>query len=1068
MLREFHTGSDRPLVLSAAVRTVRFSPAMVCLGISLSLLVIGGAAGHSASQEKEKSAGQDKQKKEAYEVRQGGYVEKIDPDVDYKDQMPRIAPMEPVESMKTFRLVPGLRIEQVATEPLVADVVDMTFDENGRIYVAELITYAEFYDENGRMRVGDSITDAELQRTGVVVTNTSRISLLEDKDADGKFDVSTVFADGLSWPTGLTCFDGGLFVTSVPDLVYLKDTDGDDKADLREVVLTGFSAANPVVCPNSLRWGLDNRVHGMGSGPELLAVMWENGAPGHKAESVSSGGRDFSINPRTGELHLESGGAQFGMGLDQWGRKFESSNSVPIEMVMYEDRYIARNPYLAAPSARLRIHADGSTVYRTSRVEPWRILRTELRKKGTFSGPVEGGGTPAGYFTGACGLYVYKGTALPEEFRGNAFVAEGSGNLVHRMRLDPNGVAFTARRTETTREFLTSDEIWFRPIQFTDGPDGALYMADFYREIYELPDAIPASARKYLDLLAGSNRGRVYRFVPQGFKQPAPVRLGQMSTVELVGLLAHPNGWHRNTASRLLYERQDRKAVLPLAEMTARPTSPLGRMHAMYALDGLGMLTPEIVLPRLGDEHPRVREHAVRLAEVVLADSPAVRSKLYTMVDDPDIRVRYQLAFTLGEILSDQATAALAAVAKSDVGDKWIRLALLSSCFGRAGDLFAKLAADAEWRATKNGRSFLSQLAEQSGLQKRDDQVAEVFNALNGLPDSEKTLLKAVAGGLGKGLEKSKSPLREKLAAGGKVGQALAQMVEESRARAADEKLPVDKRVAAVRSLGLASSEVSQKILTELLDSRQPQEVQVAAIQTMGRFQADWVAEAVVESWGGFTPKVRAEAAEALFARTERLATLLEAVEAEDILPSQLDPARVQFLLAHSDEKIRESAKELFGGIKFARREEVIEEYRDVLDVKGDAALGKEVFKAECATCHLLEGVGYDLGLPLNTIQNKGPEAILQAVLDPNRDVLPQYLNYVVITDDGLSVTGMIDSETATSINLKRAEGESDTVLRTNIDEMANTGISIMPEGLEEQVDKKEMADLIAYLMSLL
>ena len=858
MLRKFHTGSDRPSVLSA----------VFCLGIVLALLVLGGAVRGSAGQVEKKT-------KEVYEVRQGGYVEKIDPNVDYKGQLPRIAPLEPEESMKTFRLVPGLRIEQVATEPLVADVVDMTFDENGRMYVAQLITYAKYFDESGRMYIGELTTQAELQRKGGVVVNTSRVSLLEDSDGDGKFDTSTIFADGLSWPAGLTCFDGGLFVATLPDVIYLKDTNGDNRADRREVVLSGFSTANPVMCPNSLRWGLDNRIHGMGSGRKLAAVMWDKVDTGRKAAPVSSGGRDFSIHPRTGELRLESGGSQFGMGLDQWGRKFESSNTVPIEMVMYEDRYIARNPYLAAPSARLRIHADDSTVYRTSRVEPWRILRTELRKKGTFTGGLEGGGTPAGYFSAACGVYVYKGTALPEQFRGNAFVGDGSGNLVHRMRLDPNGVAFTARRTEKQHEFLTSDEIWFRPIQFTDGPDGALYMADFYRELFELPDAIPASARKHLDLLAGNNRGRVYRFVPEGFKQPAPVRLGEMSTVELVGLLAHPNGWHRNTASRLLYERQDRKAARPLAEMAAQPAAPLGRMHAIYALDGLKMLTPEIILARLNDEHPRVREHAVRLAEAVLADSPAVRSKLYGMVDDPDMRVRYQLAFTLGEISSDQATAALAAVAASDAGDRWIRLALLSSSFGRAGDLFATLVADDAWRAGKTGREFLSQLAEQAGLQERDDQVAEVFNAMNGLHDDEETLLEAVAAGLGKGLEKSKSPWREQLASGGRVGQALARIVEESKDRAADEKLPVERRVAAVRSLGLASSEVAQEILTDLLDGRQPRQVQVAAIQAMSRFQADWVAEAIIESWGGFTPKVRAEAAEALFARTERLTTLL-------------------------------------------------------------------------------------------------------------------------------------------------------------------------------------------------
>ena len=259
-------------------------------------------------------------------------------------------------------------------------------------------------------------------------------------------------------------------------------------------------------------------------------------------------GRDFSFHPRTGEMTLESGGSQYGMTFDEWGCKFESSNSAPIEMVMYEDRYIARNPYLAAPSSRIPIWVDGMTVYRTSpgRAVADRSHRDALR--GVFSGPVEGGGTPAGYFTAACGVMIYTGHAWPEEFRGNAFVGEGAGNLVHRMRLKPNGVAFTAHRTEKESEFLTSDEIWFRPIQFANGPGRHLYLADMYREVYEHPDAIPPSAKKYLDIDAGNDRGRIYRIVPEGF-QAARARCGwENSTPQLVGLLAHSNGWHRRTA----------------------------------------------------------------------------------------------------------------------------------------------------------------------------------------------------------------------------------------------------------------------------------------------------------------------------------------------------------------------------------------------------------------------------------------------------------------------------------------------------------------------------------------
>ncbi|HID75660.1 MAG TPA: c-type cytochrome [Planctomycetaceae bacterium] len=1022
---------------------------LCCLGCCLAGVVLPGRATAAEVRPSGKAAAASSR---LIEVRQGGYVEKVDPAVDYKDRLPWIPPREPTGSLRTFHLIAGLRIEPVACEPMIADPVDMVFDENGRLYVAELITYAE------REVLGE-------------VRNSSRVSLLEDTDDDGRFDRATVFADGLSWPTGLVCFGGGLFVASSPDILYLKDMDGDGRADVREVFITGFNNSSSSACPNSLRWGLDNRIHGMTSisGGRLRAVKWEASEAGHKADPVESRGRDFSFHPRTGQLRLESGGAQFGMSFDVWGRKFESSNSVPIEMVMYEDRYIARNPCLIPPPSRLRIHADGNAVYRTSPVEPWRILRTELRVKGLFSGPIEGGGTPAGYFTGACGVYVYTGNALPEAFRGNAFVGEGSGNLVHRMRLEPDGVALRARRVEQKHEFLTSDEIWFRPIQFADGPDGALYVADMYRAVYEHPDAVPPSARKHLDLLAGHDRGRIYRIVPEDFRRPGPVRLGELPTVELVRLLEHPNGWHRITASRLLYERHERKAIEPLKRLAAESPSPVARMHALYVLDGLDALTPESLLPRLDDPHPRVREHAVRLAERLLERSPPVRDKLYAMAADPDIRVRYQLAFTLGEISSSKATEALAAIARRDAADRWVRLAVLSSCYGRAGDLLSRLAQDPNLRRTATGRSLLEQLAEQTGLQDQGDQVAVVLRLLDRLAAEDKPAAQAILHGLNKGLAKTAGPLLARLNAGdgSRAQELLAEMLHRSKQQAADEDLAVPKRVAAVRSLALAPFPEVRHILGQLLDSRQPQEVQTAAIQALSRFAEAEVAEMLVDAWLGFTPGVRSEAAEALFARPERLAVLLRAIDEQVILPSQLDPARLQYLRGHRDPQIRQEAERLLASAALAPRHEIVEAWRDVLDLKGNPKNGREVFRRECSKCHLLEGVGVEIGLPLETIGNRGPEAILLAVLDPNREVNPAYLNYIIVTTDGLSMTGMIASETATSVTLKRAEGETNTVLRTEIEELVNTGMSIMPEGQEKLMTKQEMADLIAYLMSL-
>ncbi len=988
-------------------------------------------------------------KKGVYELKIDGYVEKIDPNIDYKSRLRRIAPRDMAGSLEGFHVIPGFKLELAASEPLVRDPVDLAFDENGRMYVAEMIPYAE----NNSAKYGSP---------------NGRVSLLEDTDGDGRYDTSKVFLDNVVWPAGLTCFDGGVFVAATPELLYCKDTDGDGKADVREVVITGFGTGNPGAVVNSLRWNLDSRIEGMpsGSGGRLQAVKWQRGGEGRKAEPVQVRGRDFSIDPRTGQMRLESGGSQYGMTFDDWGRKFESSNSSQIEMIMYEDRYIARNPCLAAPNARIRIWADGNTVYRTSPIEPWRILRTELRVGGTFSGPIEGGGTPAGYFTGACGVTIYTGNAWPEQYHGNSFTGEGSANIVHRMRLDPNGVGFLAHRTEEKHEFIASDEVWFRPVQFAIGPDGNLYMVDMYREVYEHPGAVPPSAKMHIDLTTGNDRGRIWRIVHEGFKRPKPVRLGGMSTGELVQLLAHPNRWHRVTASRLLYERRDPKAVELLVKMASEASAPLGRMHAMYALAGVEALTAEVVLPRLDDEHPRVREHAIRLAERLQADSPAVRAKLCTMAGDDDIRVRYQLAFTLGDVPGTQSTAALAQIAAREVGNRWIELAVLSSSLGRAGELFSSLAADQKWRGTSSGRKLLERLARQAGLQNRADQVARVFKSLDGFAKDEKKLAQAVVRGLMGGLEKSGSPLRKQFTSGGKAGQVLTEMVKQSKTLAADAKQPVAKRVEAIRSLSLASFDEAGEVLGELLDGRQPQAVQMAALQTLGRFPDDDVAEMIVDAWGGFSPQVRGEAAEAMFARTQRLTVLLEAIEDTVILPSQLDPARIQFLTSHPDKEIRAEAKRLLGGVKLARREQAVAAYRDTLTMKADRVRGKEVFKRECATCHELEGVGYDLGLPLESIQNRGREGVLLNILDPNREVNPSYLNYVIVTNDGLSKTGMIAAETATSITLNRAEGESDTILRANIDELVNTGLSIMPEGLEKQLPKQDMADLIEYLMT--
>jgi len=627
---------------------------------------------------------------------------------DFKSQLPRIAPTEAADALKTFQILPGFRLELVASEPNVVDPIAMSFDEHGRLFVIEMRGYSEDGDKN-----------------------LGRVRLLEDRDSDGRYEKASVFMEGLSWPTAIVCFDGGVFIAAAPDIWWAKDTSGDGKADIRKRVFTGFGRGNVQGLVNTLHWGLDNRIHGAtsSSGGSVKRVYDASIA------AVSLRGRDFAFDPRALKLEATSGGAQHGLSFDDWGRKFVCSNSDHLQVVMFEDRYAARNPYQAAPRSRLSIAADGgqAPVFRISPIEPWRIVRTRLRVAGKVRGPIEGGGKPAGYFTGSTGVTIYRGDALPDEYRGMAFIGDVGSNIVHRKRIEARGVAFIGKRVDDKREFLASKDIWFRPVQFANGPDGGLYIADMYREVIEHPKSLPPMIKKHLDLTSGRDRGRIYRVVPQGFKRPKPFRASDMTTAMWVKLLEHPNGWVRDTAARMIYQRQDKAAVEPLKKLAIGSSIPQARIHALYALDGLGAVDNQVVLAGLSAKHPRVREHAIRLIEKL--DSPADRvlGALPELAHDKDPRVRYQVAFTLGQVENSMRQRVLAHLLKRYADDPWMRFAVVSSLERGAGEVVSLLTADPPFRRSKIGRQVMTVLAEQVGRQQRKDQIESIQQAIRSL-----------------------------------------------------------------------------------------------------------------------------------------------------------------------------------------------------------------------------------------------------------------------------------------------------------------------------------------------
>lgn len=966
---------------------------------------------------------------------------------DYAQELPRIAPRSPSEALLLFHVVPGFEVQLVAAEPQVVDPIAMAFDEDGRLFVIEMRDYSE--DDKA---------------------NLGRVRLLEDTDGDGQFDRSTIYAEGLSWPTAITCWQGGILVGAPPEIYYLRDQDGDGRADEKRHLFTGFSRSNVQGLLNSFQWGFDNRIYGAtsSSGAQVLPgpdhPSGRSGAP-MDAAGLPLRGRDFAIEPREMRITATSGGAQHGMSRDDWGTTYVCSNSDHLQQVMFEDRYVARNPYLAAPSARLSIAVDGpqADVFRTSPVEPWRVVRTRLRSKGVIPGVVEGGGRPAGYFTSATGVTIYRGDAWPAEYRGWAIVGDVGGNLIHRKRIESRGIPNAGMRVDDKVEWVTSDDIWFRPVQFANAPDGTLYVADMYREVIEHPASLHPVIKKHLDLTSGRDRGRIYRLAPQGFRSPAAPRLSRASTAELVALLAHPNGWHRDTASRLLYQRQDRSAIRPLEQLARQSTSPLGRMTALYSLEGLQALNADALLVALRDADPRVRRHAVRLAESRLADAAELREALYGLAQDPDLLVRYQLAFSLGEDTGPRRLATLAALARGEPASTWMRLAIRSSLAEGSGVVLAELVQDSAFRAAPAGRDWLKALAEQIGKQQRADDVAALLGVLRAWPTGETAVLQTLLQGLA---AKPGTPLAEQVAAatGGRAEELTRQLVATAARRVLDGNIAPAERVAAAQQLRLGRLADLESTLLPLLEPAQPAELQTAALGVLASFREPRVAALLVERWASLSPRLRTQAADVLFSRPEWIVTLVDAVEQNRINLGDVDPARWKLLADHADPQVRQRAPALLAKLQVGRRGEVVEAYREALQLAGDAARGRETFKKICAACHQLQGVGFPTGPNLAAMKARGPEAILVNVLDPNREVNPQFLNYTVVTTDGRTLTGMITGETATSVTLKRADNATDTVLRIDIELLKSTGISLMPEGLEKQLTPQALADLLAYL----
>ncbi len=955
---------------------------------------------------------------------------------------------------KDFKLLDGFRMSLLAAEPLVTDPVAICYDADGRAYVAEMNDYP-YTDKAQHKPMQENPTDKPI----------GKIRLLEDTNGDGKFDKSTIFASGLSWPTGVAPWKGGIYVTAAPDLWYFKDTDGDGKADVKEKVLTGYRKYNVQSEVNNPIWGLDNLIYIASSGNGGDVYSPSTGPD----KAVNIGRLDIRLDPANGNtFELISGGGQFGNAFDDWGNRFLCSNSNPVRHVVLSKDDIERNPWL--PSRQTTQFCpdpdEPIQLYPITAIEGWRLQRykdrTFVPRKGYKPPRGKNAGDPSSPTSSSAGI-VYRGDAYPESYRGSMYVTEPCYNLVFQLNRKADGATFVVTKPKSAgkADAIASTDVWFRPTNSVNAPDGCIHIVDLYREAIEHPWSLPEDFHARMDLERGRDKGRIYRLEPPEYKHRAAPKLSKASSADLVTLLAHRNAWHRETAQRLLFERQDKSVVASIRKLIRESKEPLGRLHALWILHGLGSLEEKDIALALEDSSPGVCANAAKLTAMFLPDHPALLERVIELADHSDPAVRFQVALALGAVNADDKSIAkaLASIAKQDGSDFWSQLAVLSSSVPHAPAMLQRLLEDENFPGSASSVEILSPLARIVGAKNvpADTEALLAQLANRGEPDH---ITLATIGGLTVGLRSAKSSLL-KIA----NKELVASVLAAARSQASNSKAPVAQRSNAIVLLRNGSFANYGAFLKGLLNPKEPAEIQSAAasaISIIGGKNPE-VGRLLLDGWAGYSAELRNQVVQILLARTERLNALFDAVESGKVQPYQIGATRQELLINHKDPAISRQAKKAFsGGISLT---EALAKYKEMDSLTGDPAKGEIVYQSICMACHKFHEKGViDLGPNLAVISSWENERILTNIIDPNREVAPEFMEYIVKTKSGDVLTGRVVAESGSGITLRMPDNTKRDIPRQDITELQNTGRSLMPPGLNAAIPPQAMADLISFL----
>jgi putative membrane-bound dehydrogenase-like protein len=972
----------------------------------------------------------------------------------------------------------GLTVSLVAAEPLVRQPVAIEFDDRGRLWV---IQYLQYPNPAGLTRVSvdrysRTVYDRVPEPPPHGPRGADRITILSDSDGDGRADRARDFVDGLNLATGLAFGHGGVFVLNVPYLLFYADRDRDDAPDGNpEVLLAGFGMEDAHSVANSLTWGPDGWLYGC-QGSTVTANI--------RGIEFQQGVWRYHPTSREFELFCEGGGNSWGLDFDRHGQLLYSTNfGGYVCLHGVQGAYLTKN--FGKHGALHNPHAYG------------------------FFEHVPHAGFHGGHVT--CGGMIYQADLLPEQYRGAYIAANLLGHGVYWHTLSQEGSTF---RSAHGGELLVASDPWFAPCDVTTGPDGAIYVADWHDQRTAHPDP---------DADWDRTNGRIYRIAPAADPASPAVDLGGLGGPELVAHLDNSNDWTVDRARRLLGERRDTSLRAALRERLSAPDAHRA-IQSLWALYTTGDFDEGLAAPMLESRDPHLRRWSVRF----LGDSSSISQEMASRLDrlaeiESDAAVRAQLACTARRLPAEQALPIVHSILlrDQDLADPHIPLllwwAVERHAVSAADEVLARFADPAEWSFALTREVILPRLVRRYAAEGTQETLAHCLALLEAAPSGPErvALLASLDAGLqDRGVRQGAVPLGDLFRSQaiesaapppdavtatrplGELAPGLVACIAErwreapddptlirlairigiqpaydlALAQATDRSLAIERRVEALGILAELGRNDAVPAMLALADASEPEGVQQSSLAVLGRFDDERIAPVLLARYASFDGTIRARVRDVLLGRVASAAALVAAVDRGQIDPSDVPFDQVRRVALLGDARLDAIVRRLWGNVQPGTAEEKLAEMRrlsnDLRAASGDAVLGKDLFKKHCATCHVLFGDGSKVGPDLTSANRSDRDYLLVSLVDPSVVVRKEYMSYVVQTLDGRVLTGLLAEETPAAVTLLDAKNQRLTVPRGEIETLAESPLSLMPERIHKDLSPQDLRNLFQYLQS--